>query len=423
MKRYVSLGLTTVATSLLMAIAVSACSSSGDDDDTFGGSSGSTSTTSGGAMSTFGGASAGGATSTNHGGASSTTGGSGSITGGTGSTTGGVSNANACNGVAYTGGTDPMKGCAIEAEQEAVGIPVDMYIMMDRSSSMLNTVPNTNITRWDAFLAGMQDFVTQSSMKDLRAGINFFGASQFGGDDTVDCNISNYATPKVEIAQVSENGAALIEAMNANQPAGLTPTYPALKGAVQHAKDWIAAGSNKGRAVVVVFVTDGYPTQCDPLTIAEISAVAKDAFDTSHIRTFVIGLAAAFNLDAIALAGGTKSATLLDEGEPTSSLVDALSNITETNVACEYEVPTPPAMTEIDVNRVQLIFTPQSGAKQEIPRIENAGACAINPNGGWYYDNPTNPKRIYVCPCTCSRINTAGSLRVSIGCEPTPGIG
>jgi hypothetical protein len=329
--------------------------------------------------------------------------------------------------VPYTGSVDKSTGekCGVQSEQEAVRKPVDMFIMMDRSSSMLYNVPNSNppVTRWSAFQAGMEQFVSEASKEDLRAGINFFGLSKFGGDDAVDCSVADYAKPKVEIAQVMDNGPALVAAIVANQPAGFTPTLPALKGAIQHTKDWIASGKNEGRAVVAVLVTDGFPTQCqDPVSIQEIADVAKEAYDTQHIRTYVIGLAAGFNLNTIAQAGGTESATLLDENEPTSDLVNALINITDTKINCDYNIPVPPDGTEFISDKVQVIFSPMSSGKEEIPRIDSAASCGVNPNGGWYFDNPSDPKQIRVCPCTCSRINQAGTVSITLGCEPIPGI-
>jgi len=432
MKRNRSLGLTSAIGAFALVVMTGACSSKDDDDGGFNasGKSGASggSTSSGGTPNGLTGGTPNGLTGgtpNGLGGGSSSQG--GSVSSGTGgSVTGsGGSKAQACSGLPYTGSVDTTSGktCGVQFEQEAVRKPVDMFIMMDRSSSMLYTVPNSTVTRWSAFQEGMEQFVQEASMQDLRAGINFFGASRWGGEDAIDCDVDGYATPKVEIAQVSENGEELVAAIVANQPAGLTPTMPALQGAVQHAKDWLTSGRNEGRAVVVVLVTDGYPTQCNmPISIQAIAEVSKEAFEVDHIRTFVIGLAAGFNLNTIAQAGGTENATLLDENEPTQGLVDALINITDTKIACDYDIPTPPEGMEFDRDLVQVLFTPMSSGREEIPRIDSAAACSINPNGGWYYDNPLDPKQIRVCPCTCSRINQAGSISVSLGCSPTPGI-
>jgi len=437
MNRYRSFGLKSAVGALALAFVAGACSSNSDDDDD---SSSGNATGKGGSIGvgTGGTTSAGGTANGLTGGTpngltggtrNGLTGGTSSgVTGGSVSTgTGGGVQAAACKGVPYTGSIDMSTGkmCGVQFEQEAVRKPVDMFIMMDRSSSMLYSVPNSNppVTRWSAFQAGMEQFVTEASKEDLRAGINFFGLSKFGGDDAIDCSVADYATPKVEIAQVSENGEDLVAAIVANQPAGLTPTLPALKGALQHTKEWVASGMNEGRVVVTVLVTDGYPTQCQsPVSIKEIADVAKEAFDNDHIRTFVIGLAAGFNLDTIAQAGGTVSATLLDENEPTSNLVKALISITDSKIACDYDLPEPPAGMEFVQDKVQVIYTPMSAVEEEIPRIDSAAACSINPNGGWYFDNPNKPTQVRVCPCTCSRINEPGAVRISLGCDPIIGI-
>jgi hypothetical protein len=437
-----SVGFLSSTLALSLAAAIAGCSSSGDDDDAGfgqggvkvgqGGSGNGTSTGTGGSSSTNGGTSSAKGGTTGSGNGTSTGGSSSSSKGGS---TGNGGKAAACEGVPYhetssAAGAGSEDACVFQFEQEAVSIPVDMFIMMDHSSSMLTEVPNTNpvITRWDAFTTAMQQFIDEASKEDLRAGINFFGASRFGGDDDVDCNVDNYANFKVEAAQVADNGADLLQSINDNQPSGYTPTLPALQGAVRHAKDWVASGKNEGRAVVVVLVTDGFPTQCQPahgdqmISIPEIAAVAQDGWDTAKIRTYVLGLAGDFNLNAIARAGGTDTATLIDEGEPTSSLVDALLSITDKKVSCNYDLPKPDDDTVVDKDKIQVLFTPNVGEKIEIPRIDSSSLCDKAANGGWFYDNPSDPKSIALCPCSCSRVSKAGRLNVTVGCAPTFGI-
>ncbi len=436
MKAHYSFRLLPAALALSFLAVSQGCSSNDDDDG--GGWSGTTGLTFGGSANAQGGANSTGATSStgstasrgggsNGTGSTTGTGSTGSGSGGSGNTGNGGKTA-ACEGVPYeesssAGGDDGSgEGCMLQFEQEAVSIPVDLYIMMDRSVSMNNEVPNSDpvITRWDAIREAMEQFVEQASAEDLRAGINFFGASRYGGDDAVDCDVDGYATPKVEIAQIADVGADLVAAIEENVPAGLTPTLPALQGAVKHAKDWVESGEADGRAVVVVLVTDGYPTQCQkPVSIPELEAVAKEAWESSKIRTYVVGLDAGFNLDSIARAGGTQSATLLDEGEPASSLVDALLGITNRQISCNYDLPQPPDDMVVDKDKVQVLFTPSKGAQVEIPRVGSSASCDRSANGGWFYDNPNDPKSISLCPCSCTRVQKAGHVNVTVGCAPT----
>jgi hypothetical protein len=140
------------------------------------------------------------------------------------------------------------------------------------------------------------------------------------------------------------------------------------------------------------------------------------------VRTFVIGLAAEFNLDSIARSGGTHQAYRVDEGDPAGSFLAALRNVSNSKLACSYEIPDPPVGTmKIDYEEVQVTYTSADESVEEVPRISDFSACSRNPNGGWYYDNPAEPTQILVCPCTCSRFE-AGRVDVALGCKPSIGI-
>jgi hypothetical protein len=430
------LGLGSAAMLASLGFAGAACSSSSGDGGGGFSNAGATSAARGGSTATG----TGGATSTAQGGATTAAKG-----GSTGTTSGGSTGTTAHGGSGATGpacpgvpATDNPDATCTGFEQEAEVIPVDMYIMMDRSCSMNYCVGSSGstcsevydcaargtTTRWTAVHDALQQFVTMVAGKNIRAGIGFFGASISGGDDKIDCDITNYSTPKVPIGDMKTAGPLIAAAIDApeNQPGGLTPTYPALQGAVNYGKEWAVA--HPGRQTVVVLVTDGYPTQCqDPVSIQQIAGVAQAAYEANpSVRTYVVGLSAGFNLDTIAQAGGSNTAFLLDNGDVTNSLVQTLLNITASKVACTYQIPPPPNNMAIDPDQVQVLYSPAVGAKQEVPKIDNAGSCSKNPNGGWYFDNPNDPQFISVCPCTCSNFQAAGNVSVGLGCTPYPGI-
>ena len=316
-------------------------------------------------------------------------------------------------------GDAAIEACnGVSAEAEAV--PVDVFVIMDRSQSMALTVEGRNMTRWDALHAAVQSFAQNPDAGGIRAGIGFFSRSG-GADDTLDCNPAAYAAPSVPIGLVSEVGANLAAAMDGVTPGGLTPTVPALQGAISYARSW--ADANPGRATTVVLVTDGFPTQCDNAP-EHITEAAKSGYESpEHIRTFVIGVGdvAKFNLDNYARSGGTKSAYLTDAGDVTTTFVAALNNITNRALACEYQLPPPPDGMKLDTAKVQVVYTPSSGDPEEVPSISSLSACAKNPNGGWYYDNADSPSKITVCPCTCARLQ-AGRVDVRLGCRPRLGL-
>ncbi len=316
-------------------------------------------------------------------------------------------------------GSDDGEACnGVSVEAEAV--PVDLFVIMDRSQSMGLPVKGGSMTRWEALRDAVESFTEDPSAADIRAGIGFFSLSGAGNDGR-DCDPAAYAEPRVPIGLVSEVGLDLAAAMDEVTPGGLTPTVPALEGAVSYARSW--AQDNPGRATLIVLVTDGFPTQCenDP---GQISQAARAGYESpEHIRTFVIGVGdvAKFNLDNYARAGGSTKAFLTDAGDVTRTFVDALNNITNRGLACEYQLPPPPDGMKLDTGKVQVVYTPASGGAEEVPSISSLAACSKNPNGGWYYDDPERPSKIKVCPCTCARFQ-AGRVDVRLGCKPRLGL-
>ncbi|HEX3774449.1 MAG TPA: vWA domain-containing protein [Polyangiaceae bacterium] len=413
------------ALGLGLGLIASACSSDKADDSGSGNLAGAANGNAGHG----GGTSASGGSSTssagNASGGTSASGVSGSTSSGAG--TSGVISTAACPGLPFDGAAGESDGAGGEAganggactgvSTEAESVPVDMFIMMDRSQSMGFTLPNSTMTRWDALKAAVQSFVSDPSAANIGGGLGFFSASG-GGDDTLDCNVANYAKPTVAIGPLSTTGSEMVSAIDQTPPAGLTPTIPALQGALQYAASWATA--HVGRATIVVLVTDGYPTQCGAAP-DQVAAAAQVGYSgTPSIKTYVIGVGdvAKFNLDNYAQAGGTVSAFLTDESDVSNTFLHALLNITDSKLACEYAIPAAPsADMQIDPNKVQIVYTPASGEPLEVPKVTSLDGCANSPNGGWYYDNPAAPTKISVCPCTCTSFG-AGRVDVRLGCAP-----
>ena len=424
--------LASIAAALAVAgLLIGACSSTSPDVGRSGTGGSGESSARGGSGGKLGSAQGGTSGKGASGGTSNATGGSSNGTSTGGSATGGSANAtssggsgayptNACEGLAMDnggqGGDQACTGVASEAEPVAV----DLFIMMDRSISMAQLVPGTDMTRWEALEQAVQDFATSTRGDDIRAGLGFFGLTG-GSDDAIDCIQSRYSEPVVPIDTLDQSGPAIVSAMNDMAPGGLTPTGPALAGALEYAASW--AKDHPGRATGVVLVSDGYPTQCEQRSLSEIAAIAEQAhLNAPYVRTYVIGLDADYNLDAIALSGGTHVAFKVDKGDISGSFSAALHNVANTKLACEYALPSPPAGNQkLDLTRVQVIYsTAAAASSEEIPAVSGIDACANSPNGGWYYDNTSAPTSIMVCPCTCARFD-AGRVDVRVGCRPAVG--
>jgi hypothetical protein len=416
-----------------VVMAIGACSSDEDDDGNGGDSdngtaarSGSSATAgrSGGGAGTSGRAGTGGTASNGTSGRSNgTAGGSTGTAGrpqGTGGSSGGV--VPECTGLPFVGAAGGGEEACVGVDFEAEPLPADLFIMMDRSISQSKEIPGTNTTRWDALRDAVKDFAATAADSDIRVGIGFFGRTG-GRDDELDCDVDYYATPKVEIAPLADVGDDLVSAIEDQVPSGLTPTRPALEGALQYATEY--ARENPQRVVSVLLVTDGFPTQCTAVaSVSDLVDLAEMARTTEpYVRTFVIGLAAEGNLNSIARAGGTNGAYLVDEGDTTASFSRALENITNTPVPCEFEIPEPPQGEVLNPDEVQVVYTPAVGDAEEIPRLASRDVCTDQraKNGGWYYDDNDAPTRVRVCPCTCSRFG-AGNVEIRLGCEPQIGI-
>lgn len=102
------------------------------------------------------------------------------------------------------------------------------------------------------------------------------------------------------------NASSVKSSLAGHDVGGLTPTAPALQGAVDAAKAQKTA--NPTHASAVVLVTDGFPTDCAPIDIPGVSAIAQGG-KTAGVSTYVIGVftkdeesAAKTNLNKIAAA-------------------------------------------------------------------------------------------------------------------------
>jgi len=439
-QRFRSLAVSTVLVGLVASFACSAPED--EDDDSFGtdadgdGSNGNGNSTtgnsttgsngnnnnggSGGTGGTGGTDSSGGASSGSGSNVQSATSSGNSTT--SSSTTGGPSIGGdlgeACEGLPYEGGGFEDEAC-VGTGYEAEAFPVDLVLMVDVSTSMVDNEVD-GVTRWELLKNAVTEFVGDPDAADIGMGIDFWS---WYDDDS--CNVDQYAEPTVPIGSLGDIGDEIVQALEDQNPGGLTPTYPALKGAIQYAKQH--AADNPARQAVVVFVTDGYPTQCDPQDIPSIAELAAESWnDSPRVPVFVIGIDGVYNLDQIASAGGTREPFLVEGEGSTERLVTALKNITTDTARCEFEIPPSPNPDFLspDTEAVQVIYTPGSGDPQEIPRVTGYSACATAPNGGWYtggLDADGKPTKIVVCPCSCANFG-AGSVEVTLGCKATPSV-
>ncbi|MES1185613.1 MAG: hypothetical protein ABUL60_17505 [Myxococcales bacterium] len=242
---------------------------------------------------------------------------------------------------------------------------------------------------------------------------------------TADCRPATYAAPAAAIAQLPGAKAGLIAAISAAMPEGLTPSGPALQGAIDQSGAW--AKAHPDHQVVAVLATDGLPTLCEPVDIAGVAAVAaKGRTLDPAVSTFVIGVFgpddtdAPANLDQIAKSGGTNKAFIVDtQGDVQKQFRDALNTIRASGLSCELAVPKPPDGQKLDYGRVNVSFDDGSGPTDLLGWPDASGCGAA---GGWYYDvtpPAQTPTRIIACPTTCTAFQKTdmGSVQIKLGCE------
>jgi hypothetical protein len=88
---------------------------------------------------------------------------------------------------------------------------------------------------------------------------------------------------------------------------------------------------------------------------------------------------------------------------------------TSAPIPCELLVPKAEGGQNLDVDKVNVVFTPQDATEgTPIPRVANAEACASN--SAWYYDNPAAPTKIVLCPTACEAAESGGALDIALGC-------
>jgi hypothetical protein len=300
-------------------------------------------------------------------------------------------------------------------------IPIDLYFMMDKSSSMSMFDRGQTVSRWTAVSRAMRTFIDSPKSVGLGAGIAFFPRTDVVGNPL--CGAADYAFPVVPIGVIPDVVAAISGGIGAQVLASGTPTTPALQGAHIYARNQATGG----RVSAVVIVTDGQPRQCSS-TIESTSAVATQASGGNpSIKTYVLGVGPSLSaLNSIADAGGTGHAYLVESGGETD-LNAALDAIRTSALSCAYVIPVS-GRTIADMTPAKVTTrTGRDGEPTPVGQVPNAEACG---NGsGWYYERPAivssgapgdnAPTRVTLCPASCdSLVKASGShLDVVVGCE------
>jgi hypothetical protein len=349
-----------------------------------------------------------------------------------------------------TSGSGGMGGGCAATFVQAKAKTLAMFIMLDQSGSMREQV-DAMTTRWEAVTKAFASFVTNPEVADFPVGLQYFGLPPgaggnpgvggtggnggtgggggsggrvgggggvavggrggFGGPP-VSCVVADYAKAEVAIQPLAMNSKAIIDSMAAHAPATSTPTLPALEGGIEFVAKY--ASEHPDYKVVLVLATDGEPSGCDSTVENVTMMAAKGLSGTPSVQTYVIGVGQnLMNLNAIAAAGGTDHAYLVSDGNVQQDLLMALKAIQGTEVPCQYSVPVPTTGKALDFGKVNVQYTPNTGAPQVLEKVDSKAECGETKKF-WYYDDNVAPTQILLCDDTCDRLTTVGDGKVEI---------
>ena len=309
---------------------------------------------------------------------------------------------------------------------------VNMFVMFDRSSSMSEEANDQGATRWDLTSSALTAFFASPDAGGLKLALRFFPHDQpAAGCNQDGCSVDACGTPLVGLGELTTAAApadaheqALIGATMSSAP-GMsgqgTPISAALGGALQWAHEQRAMTPDQNS--VVVLVTDGEANGCDE-DIGNIARLASDAYAADEIRTYAIGLTGSQerDMDQIARAGHTDQGIFVADGANTQQeLLDALGAIKGEILSCDFAMPEPEEGMAVNPGQINVNFTAGSGTKTTLKPAGDEQGCTAA--GGWYYDNPADPTRIFLCPATCETVTSdpAAGLQILLGCQTVEG--
>ncbi len=310
-------------------------------------------------------------------------------------------------------GTSGDLSCA-GVQAKAKLVPVDLVVLVDRSGSLGDGVNGDPALKWNPLVAGMNAFFADAQSAGMAASLQFF-TNPNAASSIDECNPGEYFTPAVAMTALPDPS-SFSKAFAAVTPQGNTPTLPALQGSINYAQQ--QQQLSPGLHTAIVLVTDGEPDYCD----SSVNDVALQAAKVAAtLPTYVIGVgttgADAMALDQIAASGGTTRSIPVSVGDPAKTTTDietALQQIRGLILACDFPVPAAPKGMTIDFARVNVDYTPSTGALQSLSYDNN---CAKGT--GWVYDNPQAPTKVQLCPSTCQTVRQdhGGQIDVIFGCR------
>jgi hypothetical protein len=315
-------------------------------------------------------------------------------------------------------GLDTDNECAAVSETATVGTqPADIIVVVDNSGSMAAEAgfvqQNMNVFSSQIFLANIDAHVVLISADDSdEAGICI--AQPLGsGTCPDDTNLPGY----LHIPQGVGSNDALQRILD-NFPTWAPQMRPTASKHIIVVSDDdsnLSANDFNNQFLALDPSHAGYTFHAIASPEDEILACIQG--------TSCCLLAAALSevyLDLTALTGGIFG-NLCDQNFGPIFDEVSMAVVQGSALACEYEIPPPPAGMDFDPDEVNVQFDDGMGGMLAIGRVDDPTQCGGVANG-WYYDNPAMPTRIVLCPQTCTTIQgfTMASVSIAFGCATVP---
>jgi hypothetical protein len=132
-----------------------------------------------------------------------------------------------------------------------------------------------------------------------------------------------------------------------------------------------------------------------------------------------LGFAAAPGSEYWSLASETGGIRLSICSEDWRVVFDTLGEavLISASLPCTYHIPEAPEGEVFDPLRVNVVYVPDDGADRTLPYVDDPSRCGGT--DGWYYDDPSGPTEILLCPAACEALSTTatgGTLDIEFGC-------
>ena len=359
--------------------------------------------------------------------------------GGTGPIFSGGSNAGGSNAGGSTSGGNGTGGECAGTFEDADRAPAVIEMVIDTSGSMDTQAPGASQSRWQVTKAALEVALDNlaASAPETAIGVSFFPNTAGGGLGS-QCYAPSQAVP---IAALSAGHLGALKAgfNGVGTPIGGTPTHNAY-----HFSAGQLLGSPLPGNRFMLLITDGMATfgMPDPnnpggicsgfgsieVDVSPLIQEVSKLNSQENVRTFVIGVPGSESfrgkLSEMARLGGTGDPAcdsnnpaapchfdMTTEPDLSTSLGNALASISNQALSCTYDIPDPPDNQALDLNAVNVFYTPPGGPERSISRDGTGSDCV----DGWQYS--ADKTQVILCGAFCDEVTQkGGNIEIQFGC-------